>query len=92
MHKHVAYEKRVRDHQLRKSIRPSSWATFMRQPGKYILAYESHFVAAKHDDNGPQLNMGRRTHEFESFVDSVVEVPPAYVSSCITRHPVTGQL
>ncbi|CAE7246626.1 unnamed protein product, partial [Symbiodinium microadriaticum] len=51
---------------------------------KYILAYESHFVAAKHDDNGPQLNMGRRTHEFESFVDSVVEVVDDASSSLLS--------
>ena len=67
------------------SIRPSSWNDFLQKPGKYILAYEQHFVSARHQEDEVLINMGGRTHEFESFQLKRQD-------RAIQRHPVTGKL
>ena len=67
---------------------PSTWVQFMSEPGKYILAYDHHFVAGKHmPDAGPEINMGNRTHEFEAFAEI-----HGGVRSAIARHPFFKQL
>ncbi|CAE7209382.1 unnamed protein product, partial [Symbiodinium microadriaticum] len=70
---------------LRKSIRPSSWKELLQKPGKYILAYEQHFVSARHQEDEVLINMGGRTHEFESL-------QLMRQDRGIRRHPATGKL
>ncbi|CAE7198622.1 unnamed protein product [Symbiodinium sp. CCMP2592] len=70
---------------LRKSIRPSSWNDLLQKPGKYILAYEHHFVSARHQEDEVLINMGGRTHEFESFQLKRQD-------RAVRRHPATGKL
>ena len=69
------------------SIRPSSWSDVLHKAGKYILAYESHFVAARNVDNEPRINMGNRTHGFEYFDEAFPNQ-----SGCVRRYSVSGRL
>ena len=48
---------------------PSTWGQLLRQPGKYVLAYDHHFVAAKTDEDGnTYVNFSNRTHMWQRFL------------------------
>lgn len=48
---------------------PVRWEQFLQDPGKYVLAYNHHFVAAKTDEDGATyVNFSHRTHMWQRFL------------------------
>ncbi|CAE7810987.1 unnamed protein product [Symbiodinium sp. CCMP2592] len=47
---------------------PATWTQFLQEPGKYVLAYNHHFVAARTDEDGATyVNFSNRTHMWHRF-------------------------
>ena len=71
----------------RRCIQPSSWQDFATTAGNYILAFENHFIAGRHGEDGVQLNLSHRTHTWTSFVEQ--ENP---IGHCLSRDSEAGML
>ena len=71
----------------RRCIQPSSWQDFTTTAGNYILAFENHFIAGRHGEDGVQLNLSHRTHTWTSFVER-----EHAMGHCLSRDSETGML
>ena len=61
--------------------------TSLRLPATTFLAFENHFIAGRHGEDGVQLNLSHRTHTWTSFVEQ--ENP---IGHCLSRDSEAGML